>query len=64
VVFDDTGEYLITADIIKYRHKITPYEGKTVRGVVERTYVRGTSVYREGELLGEPVGMPLLKHQL
>jgi allantoinase len=64
VVFDDAGEYLITADIIKYRHKITPYEGKTVCGVVERTYVRGTAVYREGELVGEPVGRPLLKNQL
>ncbi|MEH6582961.1 MAG: allantoinase AllB [Halioglobus sp.] len=64
VVFDDRGEYLITADIIKYRHKITPYEGKTVKGVIERTYVRGHVVYQEGEIIGEPLGKPLLKHQL
>lgn len=64
VVFDDAGEYLITADIIKYRHKITPYEGRTVKGVVERTYVRGSTVYCNGELQGEPIGKPLLKNQL
>ncbi len=64
VVFDDDGEYLITADIIKYRHKITPYEGKTVKGVVRSTYVRGTKVYFDGNLLGDPVGKPLLKHKL
>ncbi|MFT4825678.1 MAG: allantoinase, partial [Cryomorphaceae bacterium] len=64
IVFDDDGEYLITADIIKYRHKITPYEGKTVQGIVRSTYVRGTKVYAEGKLIGEPVGKPLLKHKL
>jgi allantoinase len=64
VVFDDVGQYLISADIIKYRHKVTPYEGKTVKGVVDRTYVRGTPVYRDGELTGDPVGKPLLKHLL
>jgi len=64
VVFDDEGEYLITADIIKYRHKITPYEGKTVTGIVNRSYVRGSEVYRDGELVGPPMGQAILKHQL
>jgi allantoinase len=64
VVFDDDGEYLITPDIIKYRHKITPYEGKTVKGLVQRTYVRGAMVYSNGELQGPPVGLALLRHEL
>ncbi|MFK8048962.1 MAG: allantoinase AllB [Halioglobus sp.] len=64
IVFDDIGEYLITADIIKYRHKVTPYEGRMVKGIVRSTYVRGTKVYTEGNLLGAPVGKPLLKHAL
>ncbi|MEH6570180.1 MAG: allantoinase AllB [Halioglobus sp.] len=64
LVFDDIGEYLITADIIKYRHKITPYEGRTVKGVVLRTYVRGAIVYQDGELTGSPRGQALLKQTL
>jgi allantoinase len=64
VVFDDKGAYLITADIIKFRHKITPYEGTTVKGVVKRTYVRGSVVYNDGQLVGEPKGKALLKNQL
>ena len=64
IVFDDDGQYLITADIIKYRHKITPYEGRTVKGVVRSTYVRGTKIYADGNLLGDPIGKPLLKHKL
>ena len=64
VVFDTGDEYLITADIIKYRHKITPYEGTTVKGVVRRTYLRGSVVYSEGQLTGEPRGKALLRNQL
>jgi allantoinase len=64
VVFDDAGEYQITADIIKYRHKITPYEGRVVTGLVKRTYLRGQRVYHAGDITGSPRGKPLLKHQL
>ncbi|HHJ35165.1 MAG TPA: allantoinase AllB [Gammaproteobacteria bacterium] len=65
LIFDDSAEYVIDAEMIKYRHKITPYEGRRVSGVVERTYVRGIPVYAEGMLLGTPVGHSLLaKNQI
>ncbi|MCJ8268856.1 MAG: allantoinase AllB, partial [Psychrosphaera sp.] len=38
-VFDDSVEYQITNDMIKHRHKITPYEGRTVCGQINRTYL-------------------------
>ena len=60
-VFNESAEYTISADMIKYRHKITPYEGRTVRGLVERTFVRGQEVYAGGEILNTPVGTPLLR---
>lgn len=60
IVFDEQKKYVIKAEIIKYRHKITPYEGRQVSGVIERTYVRGTLVYADGELLGAPRGKTLL----
>jgi allantoinase len=60
-VFDDIAEYIISADMIKYRHKITPYEGRKVTGVVERTFVRGHEVYSSGDLLNGPVGEPILR---
>lgn len=63
LVFDDAGEYTITPDIIKYRHKITPYEGRVVRGVVERTYVRGHCVFEEGDIIGSAHGRPLFRHR-
>ena len=60
-VFDDSAEYVIRADMIKYRHKVTPYEGRQVKGVVRRTFVRGQEVFAAGDILKMPVGQPLLR---
>ena len=60
-VFDDGAEYVIQADMIKYRHKVTPYEGRQVTGVVRRTFVRGQEVFAAGDILKMPVGQPLLR---
>jgi allantoinase len=60
-VFDDTAQYVIEADMIKYRHKVTPYEGRQVSGIVRRTFVRGHEVFADGEILSAPQGQPLLR---
>jgi allantoinase len=62
VVFDDAGSYVIQPEIIKYRHKVTPYEGRLVHGVVEATYVRGQKVYSDGNFSDAPVGKPILRN--
>ncbi|MFT5578716.1 MAG: allantoinase [Paraglaciecola psychrophila] len=60
VVFDETAEYTISAEMIQFRHKITPYEGKQVAGRVEQTFVRGHEVYAFGAFPGQPQGQPLM----
>ena len=61
VVFDDSAAFTICAEIIKYKHKITPYEGREVIGVVERTLLRGREIFAGGDIVGTPHGRPLLK---
>jgi len=40
----------------------TPFEGMTVRGRVQRVYLRGTTVYEDGEVLAAPgSGQPLVQ---
>jgi allantoinase len=34
------------------RHKLSPYVGRTFRGVVKRTIVRGHTVFRDGKIVG------------
>ncbi len=60
VVFDEDAARTVTAARLRHRHKISPYEGRTLRGVVRETYVRGRLVYRDGGADVEPAGGELL----
>jgi allantoinase len=59
VVFSPDAEFEVTLDGLHHRHKATPYTGKRLRGVVERTYLRGRKVYEWGEFVGGPFGQML-----
>lgn len=39
-----------------FRNKCSPYEGKTMRGVVRETWVRGQKVYSKSAGFSEKVG--------
>lgn len=41
VVFDPEADFTIVGAELLHRHKVTPYDGRTLRGVVKRTYLRG-----------------------
>jgi len=64
VVFDPDAEYIISNEMIKHRHHITPYAGRKVSGQVLHTFVRGHHVYQYDQFMHSPVGRPLLKGQL
>jgi len=59
-VFEHDIEYQIDASIIQHRHKLTPYEGRRVTGVVNRTFLRGQEIFAAGEMLDKPIGRILL----
>jgi len=61
VVFDENENFQISNDIIKHRHKITPYVGREVSGKIKTTYVRGHKVFDNDNFLNNPVGRPLLR---
>lgn len=62
VVFDDQKQVTISRDMIKHKHKITPYIGKQVVGEIVSTYLRGALVYSEQDIVGKPLGNTVLKH--
>ncbi|HEX6797041.1 MAG TPA: allantoinase [Ktedonobacterales bacterium] len=53
---DLAGTTTITSDALHYRHRHTPYAGRTLRGRVVRTLVRGQTVYADGQFADAPVG--------
>ncbi len=42
--------------VLHHRHKLTPYEGRALTGIVERTILRGQTIYHEGEFAATPSG--------
>jgi allantoinase len=44
---------------LHYRHRLTPYIGRTMRGRIVRTLVRGTTVFLGGRVVSEPIGQLL-----
>ena len=56
VVWDPNATFTVTPDIVQHRHKVTPYLGRTLHGVVKTTFVRGQKVWDDGRAIGDPVG--------
>jgi allantoinase len=56
VIFDPDSEFVVTSECLHYRHPISPYLGRRLRGVVKATYLRGTPVFADGEFPGHPTG--------
>ena len=47
---------LITATSLAYRHRQSPYVGRSLRCRVGRTILRGQTIYRDGKLHAQPLG--------
>jgi len=45
VVFDPDAEWIVTEDDLRFRHKLSPYLGASLRGRVLETYLRGECIY-------------------
>ena len=56
VVFDPDRTFVVEGHRLEHRHPATPYEGRTLRGVVEATFVRGSQAYDSGVFFPEPRG--------
>ncbi len=56
VVFKPEAEFVVSEDRLHYRHRVSPYLGKKLRGVVKATYLRGQFVFRDGQFPAEPRG--------
>ncbi|HEV2237926.1 MAG TPA: allantoinase AllB [Ktedonobacterales bacterium] len=47
---------VIRAEDLRYRHQQSPYVGRELTWRVVRTLLRGATIYRDGQLVGEPLG--------
>ncbi|HYA94996.1 MAG TPA: allantoinase AllB [Terriglobales bacterium] len=48
VVWDPEAEFRVDAATLHQRHKLTPYAGRKLRGLVQATFLRGQMIYDHG----------------
>lgn len=60
LIFDPDQEFTVDAARLFHRHKVTPYDGARLKGLVTMTMLRGRIVYEHGEIGGKPAGQLLL----
>jgi allantoinase len=59
VVWNPEAEFVVEPGHVHHRHKLTPYTGMRLSGVVEETYLRGRRIFARGEF-ARAGGGPLL----
>lgn len=64
VVFDDEATFEVGPNSMLFRNKCSPYQGKTLQGVVKETWLRGQKIFSRGDGFGRescPQGQLLLE---
>jgi allantoinase len=56
VLVDLQHEAPLPAADLFYRHPHSPYVGRTLRGRIVRTLVRGSTVFLDGKIVSGPIG--------
>jgi len=56
VIWRPEAHFVVRGASLRHRHSVTAYEGLALRGVVDRTIIRGVDVYRAGRFPEEPLG--------
>lgn len=56
VVFRPEESFEVVPERLQQRHKLTPYSGRVLKGVVEATFLRGKRIYDQGGFPAGPSG--------
>jgi allantoinase len=59
VIWDPEAAFRVEPERLHQRHKLTPYAGRDLQGVVTATFLRGRKIYERGEFPAGPIGMIL-----
>ncbi|EMD34589.1 hypothetical protein CERSUDRAFT_116759 [Gelatoporia subvermispora B] len=48
IIWDPNAEFKVTKESLNFKNKLTPYEGLTLQGRVQKTFLRGKLIYDAG----------------
>jgi allantoinase len=58
-IVDPNAPFTVDASTLHQRHKLTPYDGRTLSAHVRATYLRGALIFADGQTVGAPTGVLL-----
>jgi allantoinase len=61
VIWNPDATFCVNPARLHHRHKLTPYAGRELAGVVETTFLRGQKIFDKGEFPSVPVGSVLYR---
>lgn len=64
VIWNADATFKVEPSMLHHKHKLTPYAGRELRGVVEATYLRGEKIYDGGEFAEKPCGAFIMRGDL
>ncbi|HKO63200.1 MAG TPA: allantoinase AllB [Pyrinomonadaceae bacterium] len=56
IIWNPAKSFRVEGEKLHHRHKLTPYEGRELTGVVERTFLRGEQIYIADHINDRPIG--------
>ncbi|HEY5883270.1 MAG TPA: allantoinase AllB [Pyrinomonadaceae bacterium] len=57
VIWNPAKSFRVEGEKLHHRHKLTPYEGRELEGVVENTFLRGRQIYVADQISDQPHGV-------
>jgi len=64
VIWNAEAKFRVEPDKWHHRHKVTPYRGRELDGIVETTFLRGRMIFDQTEFQPSPMGQVLRCHPL
>ena len=59
ICWDPDESFLVEPAMIHCKHKLTPYNGEQLFGVVKKTFLRGNKIFDNNRFTNGPLGKPL-----
>jgi len=61
VIWNPKAGFKVDPAQLHHRHKLTPYAGRDLMGIVEATFLRGVKIFERGRFCAAPAGKILLR---
>jgi allantoinase len=61
VIWNPEAGFTVDPAQLHHRHKLTPYAGRDLMGIVEATFLRGVKIFERGNFRTAPAGQVLLR---